>query len=333
MTAPHHQPTRSRTTEALEASARASLHAPSVFNTQPWRWRLSGETLELRADRSRTLNTTDPEGRLLLLSCGAALHHARVALAAAGWAAQIVRLPDSADPDLLARVTITGTADVDTRAERLATAIPLRRTDRRSFGERALSEQTLTELRQAVEAEGACLHLVRRDQMPMLATSTGRAADAELMDPAYREELQQWTHRPEGSGDGVPASTAVRQGPRRVPIRDYAPDGAPGLAAGDGFDLGAEYVVLFGSADQPDDLLRGGEALSALLLGATADGVATAPLSDTIEVEWPRELLRGLLAGVGEPYLVVRLGYSEATEELPPAPRRRAEDVIEIDNE
>lgn len=333
MTAPNNRPTRSRATDALEASARVSLSAPSVFNTQPWRWRLGGETLELRADRGRALNATDPQGRLLLLSCGAALHHVRVALAAAGWAAHVVRLPDSADPDLLARVTVTGTTDVDPRAERLAAAIPLRRTDRRAYGEHEVSEETLTGLRRAVEAEGACLHVVRRDQMPMLATSTGRAADAELNDPAYREELLRWTHRPQGSGDGVPASTAVRQSPRRVPVRDYAPGGTPGLTAGEGFDLGAEYVVLFGSADEPADLLRGGEALSALLLGATADGLATAPLSDAIEVEWPRRLLRGLLADVGEPYLVVRLGYAEPAEDLPPAPRRRPEDVIETDNE
>ncbi|BCJ49392.1 NAD(P)H nitroreductase [Actinoplanes sp. NBRC 14428] len=330
MTAQNGRTAPSRAAQALEAAARASLHAPSVFNTQPWRWRLSGETLELHADRTRALSATDPDGHLLLLSCGAALHHARVALAAEGWQTHVVRLPDGGGPDLLALVTVTGTADADRPAERLAAAIPLRRTDRRAFGERAVPEQTLTDLRRTVEAEGAYLHIVRRDQMPMLATSTGRAADAELHDPAYREELRQWTHRPADSGDGVPASTAVRQAPRRVPVRDYAPDGTPGLAAGDGFDLGAAYVVLFGLTERPEDLLRGGEALSALLLGATAEGLATAPLSDTIEVEWPRRLLRDLLAGVGEPYVVIRLGYSEATEELPPAPRRRAEDVIEI---
>ncbi|WP_211277712.1 hypothetical protein [Couchioplanes caeruleus] len=196
-----------------------------------------------------------------------------------------------------------------------------------------MPDEVMTQLRRIVEAEGAYLHVVRRDQMPMLATSTSRAADAETDDPAYREELWRWTHRPESTGDGVPASTAVQRSPRRVPIRDYAPDGTAGLAAGDGFDLGAAYTVLFGTSDRPEDLLRGGEALSALLLAATADGLATAPLSDTIEVEWPRRLLTDLLADVGEPYVVVRLGYRDTTDDdLPPAPRRRAADVIEIDD-
>ncbi|MEV8510465.1 nitroreductase [Actinoplanes sp. NPDC051475] len=333
MTASSERPARSRVAEALEAAARASLHAPSVFNTQPWRWRLCRDRLELYADLNRSLAATDPDRRLLMLSCGAALHHARVALAAAGWAAHVIRLPEGGDADLLALITVTGTPAADPDAERMAAAIPRRRTDRRAFGEQPVGEDILTGLRRTVEAEGAYLHVVRRDQMPMLATSTGRAADAELHDPAYREELWRWTHRPKDSGDGVPATTAVQRAPRRVPVRDYAPDGTAGLAAGDGFDLGAAYVVLFGLSHLPEDLLRGGEALSALLLTATADGLATAPLSDTIEVEWPRRLLSDLLAGIGEPYVVIRLGYLDSAEELPPAPRRRAADVIETCDE
>jgi hypothetical protein len=109
------------------------------------------------------------------------------------------------------------------------------------------------------------------------------------------------------------------------------PGGAAGLSAGEDFDLGAAYVVLFGLTDQPAELLRGGEALSALLLTATAAGLATAPMSDTIEVEWPRRLLRDLLGDVGEPYLVVRLGYLPAAPPLPEAPRRRPGDVIQRD--
>jgi nitroreductase len=330
MTADSGRPKFSRTAAALEAAARAALHAPSVFNTQPWRWHLSGDTLELHADRTRALSATDPDGRLLLLSCGAALHHARVTLRAAGWNVHVERPPEEDATGLLARVTVHDGGGTDQQAESLAAAITVRRTDRRAFGERTVPGGLLTRLRQVVEAEGAYLHVVRRDQMPMLATSTARAAETESRDPAYRAELEQWTHRPAGSGDGVPPETAVRQAPRRVPVRDYAPGAAAGLSPGEGFDLGASYVVLFGRTDRPGDLLRGGEALSALLLTATAEGLATAPMSDTIEVEWPRRLVQRLLSGVGEPYVTVRLGYRDVSDPLPPAPRRPAADVIEV---
>jgi hypothetical protein len=89
--------------------------------------------------------------------------------------------------------------------------------------------------------------------------------------------------------------------------------------------------VIFGMTDRPIDLLRGGEAMSALLLSGTAEGLATAPFTDAVEMGWPRRLVQDLLSGVGEPYVVVRLGYVESDDPLPPAPRRAPADVINIE--
>src|SRR3954471_14844893 len=55
-----------------------ATRAPSVHNTQPWRWHAAGSTLELFADHSRQLPVSDPAGRNLVLSCGAVLHHVQV---------------------------------------------------------------------------------------------------------------------------------------------------------------------------------------------------------------------------------------------------------------
>ena len=118
----------------LEAAARASLRAPSVFNTQPWRWRIEAGVMELSADPERQVAAIDPEGRLLMLSCGGALHHALTALAAAGWAATVTRFP-SDDAAVLARVRIEGPTEPDPEAQALVNAISRRRTDRRAFGD------------------------------------------------------------------------------------------------------------------------------------------------------------------------------------------------------
>jgi nitroreductase len=312
----------------LEAAARASLRAPSVFNTQPWRWRIEAGALELSADPERQVAAIDPEARLLMLSCGGALHHALTALAAAGWAATVTRFP-SDDRAVLARVRIEGPTEPDPKAQALVDAISRRRTDRRAFGDRKVDDETLTALRRVVEACGAYLHVVPHDQVAMLGILVEQAADAEHLDPAYRTDLTRWTSRPAWTGDGVPAATAVEPALRRVPVREFAPHGGGDvLAAGEDHDAGAEYTILYGMGADPVDLLRGGEAMSALLLTATAAGLSTAPLSEAVEVAWSKYLLGELLSGIGEPYLVVRLGYVESAEQLPATPRRSATEVI-----
>jgi nitroreductase len=311
----------------LESVARDALRAPSVLNTQPWTWRVDGEELLLCADRDRQLTTADPEGRLLLLSCGAALHHARVSLAARGYAPQVRRMVSSFDDDLLARITV-GEARPASQAElAMHEAIERRRTDRRPFGDEPVPAEALLDLQEAAEGEGAYLHRVRYDQMPMLAIAAAQAGAQEMADTDYRAELLRWTNRPEWSGDGVPPSAAVQRVPRRVPVRELAVAPKEGMAVPPGGDVGAAYLIVYGDGDEPRDWLVAGEAVSAVLLAATSLDLAMAPISDVIEVIHPRELVTSLLPEAGHPYLVLRCGYAVGAE-LQPSPRRDPGEAI-----
>src|SRR6266542_3026372 len=100
------QPASLSARDVLYEAACVACRAPSIANTQPWHWRIRDDTLELRADRSRQLTVADPQGRLMVLSCGAALHHATIVLAVLGATASMEHLDDPADPDLLARLTL-----------------------------------------------------------------------------------------------------------------------------------------------------------------------------------------------------------------------------------
>src|SRR5688572_19511848 len=113
-------------TQVLARAARTAGYAPSIHNTQPWRWRVAGSALDLYAEHDRQLPVTDPMGRLLTLSCGAALHHVRLAIAAEGWHTEVRRLPDAGDPDRLATLTLTDRAAPDPRVTRLEQAIMIR---------------------------------------------------------------------------------------------------------------------------------------------------------------------------------------------------------------
>ena len=50
-----------------------------MHNTQPWLFRIDDGASTCYADTSRQLQAQDPEGRALLMSCGAALLNLRLA--------------------------------------------------------------------------------------------------------------------------------------------------------------------------------------------------------------------------------------------------------------
>jgi hypothetical protein len=308
-----------------------ACRAPSIANSQPWRWRIGDETLELRVDRSRQLTVADPQGRLMIQSCGAALHHATIVLTVFGAAATVERIDDPADPDLLARLTLGGPHQVTAEDMRLHHALRTRRTDRRPFlGIMPLPDEVVDLLRHATAPFGVSTHEFDADDVGFLALAAQSAATIEQRDAAYQQEMATWsTDRDSANGDGVPNWAAVPQVPRAVAVRDFAPGAVAGLRPGQGDDRYTSYLALSTTKDGQADWLRTGEALSAVLLTATTLGVASSVMSDVVEVPGARALLRGVLRPAGHPQLTVRLGVNESADPVAPTPRRSCADVIE----
>nr|BFE60514.1 NAD(P)H nitroreductase [Dactylosporangium thailandense] len=342
----------------------AALRAPSILNSQPWRWRLAGDHAELWADRSRQLTGLDPDGRLLMLSCGAALHHAVVTLHAAGYEAAVDRLPDADRPDLVARFgrgparpghvpeanASTDDRDGDPAAVgvrsgdlvrdgepaavgagggdrgrdgELAAAIEWRHTDRRPFGDERPADAVLDELRAAAGRHGVHLQIVRDDQVTAFAGAVAHAGEVEREDPRFRADLRAWTNR--AHGDGVTTQNVVATTRRTVAPRDFALKA--GLAAGPGSDRGTVYALFVTDGDEARDWLAAGEALSDVWLTLTARGLAASPISEVVEVAGVRNALRGLLGGVGNPAVAMRIGVP-VQEDAPPATPRRSPSAV-----
>jgi nitroreductase len=178
--------------EVLAEAAAAAGAAPSIHNTQPWRWLAHQDALDLYAERTRQLTATDPDGRMLAISCGAALHHARVALAAVGWQAVVVPLPDPAQPDLLARITLGDAVPISPEAMRRYQTTQLRRTDRRPVTRQTVPRPVLDTLAQTADGEGAHLHILHPDQVDHLAAAVAHASAVDAEDPAIQAELDRW---------------------------------------------------------------------------------------------------------------------------------------------
>ena len=226
-----------QTTDLDRTAARAVIalanRAPSVHNSQPWRWRIESSTIHLFADAERALPATDPEGRDLRVSCGAALHHLRVALLAAGLGTTIHRLPDPGQPEHLATVeTYPRRPSPDDLA--LARAIENRRTDRRMFSSWEVPPGMLTELVRAAGEEGALLKVLDRESdRYAVALLIEHAAVHQDLTPAMAWETALWTGRSRGAREGVPAANVPAEPGGAVPVRFARGDQAQSLLGRD----------------------------------------------------------------------------------------------------
>jgi len=310
----------------------AATLAPSVHNTQPWRFVPHPDGLDLFADDSRRLAVLDPFGRQVRLSCGAALLQARMAARGLGLDVGVVVQPHPETPDLLARLRLTPGRPATEAEVDVATAMLHRHTFRGVFEDRRLPDSLVGHLRRVAEAEGAMLRpVIRPDELIELEVLLARADTAEGRDEDYRAELGAWVGRDVSCGDGVPEAALTPDGPVRgssVALRDFQP-GRPAQGPGAGGDPPAPehplVVVLSTDGDDVRAWLQAGQAMGSVLLHAAARGVQAQPLGQVTDLPSTRARLGAALGLLGVPQLVLRMGYAAPHAATP---RRTLEQVL-----
>ncbi|WP_262064443.1 Acg family FMN-binding oxidoreductase [Streptomyces sp. STR69] len=310
----------------LETLIAASVAAPSIHNTQPWRFRLDPHTvtLEIRAVAERGLRHTDPSGRALHLSVGCALFNLRVAVAHCGWEPVTRRLPRPAEPDLLATVRLAGTTRFSAAPD-LYEAVWRRHSSRFPFSDRPVPSSVLTELTEAAHAEGAVLALPGPAETDRLLRLTREAEQRNIADTGRAVESRRWVHPPDAASLGMPPEVIGPQDFReRIPVRDFGAHRHPTALAARPFEKRPSVAVLSTLHDRRTDWLRAGEALERVLLVATAHGVRASLLHQALE--WP-DLREQLADGERQhTQMVLRLGYGR---QGPASPRRSVGQSLE----
>lgn len=310
----------------VDEALRAACRAPSLHNSQPWAFRVAEDRIEVHLDRSRRLPAGDPDDREARIACAAALFNLRMVLISQGLQPSVTLVPAAAD-GALAVVRKQGETPGAPGFLELRGVISQRRTNRRPFTPDEVSLEHQRLLSDAVQAEGAALHLIsapaHATRIQRLAASAHRA---QLADPAWLAEWHTWTGRTD-SPDGVPVTAAgPTPGPQdRWTLRDYGAPDRPERLAGKDFEDQPLVAVIATDDDAPLAQLRAGQALQRMLLTATLWGISASYISQLIEVRAARRELRTLIDGYSHPQVVLRLGFGSTTT---PTPRRPVADCL-----
>ncbi|MEQ0557995.1 hypothetical protein ABJI51_02845 [Amycolatopsis sp. NEAU-NG30] len=297
----------------LDQALASAVRAPSPHNTQPWRFAVEHETVEVWLDRDRVLAVADPHGREARLACGAAAFNLQISLRANGIAAVVRLLPDPAEPDLVAVIRLDGNEKATAAERRLAESVFRRHTNRRPLLDKEVPPAVQAALQAAALSEGGRVEYLGTSGRYTPVASLVRQAEAlQAGDDAFRAEAAFWTHRAPDSPDGVPK---IASGPpphghgivslrashenRDLPSRQYERE--PLLGALLTRDRGPHAEV------------RAGMAMQRVLLTATAEGLATSFLSQPFETPHTRAALDRLFTGIGQPHTLLRIGYGYPT--------------------
>jgi nitroreductase len=304
----------------------AASAAPSIHNTQPWRFRVTDELIDVHADPDRMLWVADPRGRALHLSCGAALFNLRLAIRMLGAKPLVWPLPDpEGKPTLLASVELAPGRPPTSDERSMFETIYQRHTSRAPFSERPIPESVQFRLEQEAGYEFAVFRMLSLSEANAVLDLAAEA-DQELADDySHQVELSRWIGT-EG-GDGIPGDAlGYRPVTGQAPVRDFGRASAAIVRPSGRYEQQPRLAVLATSGDRPSDWLRAGQALERVLLAAAGVGLATSLLYQQVELHdvagrggkwwsWPEW-----------PQIIIRLGYGPTGKRTP---RRGVDDIVD----
>ncbi|HEV2452496.1 MAG TPA: hypothetical protein VGS62_11290 [Streptosporangiaceae bacterium] len=291
-----------------------AARAPSVHNTQPWRFRVSGQKVEVYSDPSRKLKV-DPLGREMLISCGAALFGLRLAIRSLGYQTVVELFPDPSSLRLLAQVRLGAAAPMTERERAMLEAVPHRHTHRGPFDPGPLPDGLLAGLQHDALTEGATLAIIGEHSYGKLVALARPASQARDHDRLTQAEVRRWTRAAgDRARDGVPAQAfPARPGgsPTRLPQRDF--DLGRGFGLLPTGDPPAMTAALLTRGDGREDWLRAGQALHRLLLHATTRWVFASLYTQPLEADAIRRQIRASLVLPGWPQVLLELGIARTS--------------------
>ena len=303
-------PTGATVRRQLEFLTRFAVLAPSGHNRQPWKFRIRRDQIDILADRSRSMPTADPRDRELIMSCGTALHHLRVAMMHYGITPVVRIFPNLHEQNLVASIGFGPAFEPTVEQHQLFMAIRHRRTHRAPFVDRDIDEVARERLRAAVESEDVAVSLIGDANLKeRIARLVSEGELSLLADSDYVADLSRWIRIPFGRGIASGLSTWRQRRARRL---SKLTTSAPLL------------VVLSTPTDTAPAWLAAGQAISHVLLKAREFGIFGSFVNQPVVAANLRPKIAELTGGPAYPQIILRMGYGHETE---PTQRRVAPSV------
>ena len=317
------------TDPATSELVRYAILAAIGHNTQPWRFRITDDRIDILPGTTRRTPIVDPDDHHLFASLGCATENLMLAAAARGrpGRAEFVATDGGS-------VTFVSTAGAPAESQ-LFDAIPHRQSTRAEDDGRPVSTENLRTLAAAAVTPGVDMVLVTdRTRVDRIADLVVRGNSAQRVDPALVRELKHWLRfNPRAaleSGDGL---FSMASGSPALPsmIGPAFFDAFAGVDAENAkycsqMRSSAGVAVFIGPRADPEHWVQGGRAYQRFALQATALGLRHASVNQPVEVPSLRSGLAGLVGAPGRrPDIVMRFGHGPT---LPYSVRRPVQSVM-----
>jgi len=310
-------------TAKLQFLLRYAILAPSSHNTQPWKFSVGEDEIQVFIDRTRLLKVADPDQRELHISVGCALENLLIAAEHFGYGHQVAYLPEPANEELAATVKFMPQGQpTPFRDPALFEAILTRHTNRKVYDERPIPQGDLQHLQNCCVEGDIWLHMTDDLETKRKADELIIRGDAiQFSDPAFREELGYWI------GQGLLGTPWLMSKMAQLTVTYM--NLSKGQAKKDSEVLMSAPVLaaISSEVNNRESQVKVGQVFERVCLAATIRRIRVHPMSQILELpELKTEVAKLIPKPNVVPQHTFRLGYAE--QEKGHTPRRQLDEVL-----
>ena len=309
--------------------------ASNAHNTQPWKFRLGADTIDILPDFSRRTPVVDPDDHHLYVTLGCAAQNVVIAANASGRPAELSVAADGCERDAIHVFLGQGPGIGHVTDADLCSAIPVRQSTRSEYDGQALSGAELRQLEEAAAMPGVDVHVItERPGLEQALAFIQEGNSAQMDIPAFVRELKKWIR--------YNPAAALKAGDGLLGRCSGSPS-APNWLGSIVFDLvfkkdaenkkyarqlrsSAGLAVFVAERESPGGWIQAGRSFERFALQATVLGIRHAHLNMPVEVPEVRTAFADWLGIPGRrPDIVVRFGKALP---MPMSIRRPLDEVI-----